>query len=53
VLEEHLPAGVVLDGESVSWDVERGRTAFANLRRRVTAETTVQRFMAESSTTLG
>jgi ATP-dependent DNA ligase len=37
VLEEHVPAGVVLDGELVSWDVERGRTAFTNLRRRVTA----------------
>lgn len=30
-----LPAGVVVDGELVVWDVERGRTSFTALQRRV------------------
>ncbi|WP_345138116.1 ATP-dependent DNA ligase [Dactylosporangium darangshiense] len=32
-----LPAGVVLDGELVIWDPQRGRTNFVALQRRVTA----------------
>ncbi|WP_278045043.1 ATP-dependent DNA ligase [Krasilnikovia cinnamomea] len=36
-LAEHLPAGVILDAELVCWDMARGRTAFADLRRRITA----------------
>jgi ATP-dependent DNA ligase len=36
-LAEHLPAGLVLDGELVSWDQARGRTSFDQLRRRITA----------------
>ncbi|GAA0812235.1 hypothetical protein Sya03_57730 [Spirilliplanes yamanashiensis] len=32
-----LPPGLVLDGELLAWDADRGRTAFGQLRRRVTA----------------
>ncbi len=32
-----VPAGVVLDGELISWDLETGRTNFRALQRRVTA----------------
>ncbi|MEU7906356.1 ATP-dependent DNA ligase [Actinoplanes sp. NPDC049118] len=35
-LTEHLPAGVIVDGELVCWDGAHGRTAFADLRRRIT-----------------
>jgi ATP-dependent DNA ligase len=37
LLHDHLPPGVVLDGELVGWDPESGRTSFSLLQRRVTA----------------
>jgi ATP-dependent DNA ligase len=36
-LADHLPTGLVIDGELVSWDQTRGRTSFDHLRRRITA----------------
>ncbi|MEU3778139.1 hypothetical protein AB0F11_34070 [Streptomyces sp. NPDC032472] len=35
--EEHLPHGLVLDGELVVWDAETGRLSFAALQRRAAA----------------
>ena len=43
VLTAHLPPGVVLDGELLAWDAGRGRTAFAQLRRRITAGRGIER----------
>src|SRR5690349_8451687 len=36
-LADHLPPGLVLDGELIVWDEVRGRTSFALLQRRLTA----------------
>ncbi|MGK5681653.1 hypothetical protein [Actinoplanes sp. URMC 104] len=36
-LQAHVPAGTVLDGELVSWDLDAGRTTFPALQRRVNA----------------
>jgi ATP-dependent DNA ligase len=36
-LRDHVPPGVVLDGELIIWDPGRSRTSFTALQRRVTA----------------
>ncbi|WP_199512185.1 ATP-dependent DNA ligase [Nucisporomicrobium flavum] len=45
-LGEHLPPGVVADGELICWDAARGRTSFTDLRRRVSAGRNLQREIA-------
>src|SRR5690349_14236929 len=37
VLADHLPSGLVLDGELIVWDEARGRTSFTHLQQRLTA----------------
>jgi ATP-dependent DNA ligase len=37
ICREALPAGLVVDGELVVWEPDRGRTSFALLQRRVSA----------------
>jgi ATP-dependent DNA ligase len=46
-VREHLPAGVVLDGELIVWRPGRERTSFADLQRRVTAGRRVVRMARE------
>jgi hypothetical protein len=36
-LADHLPSGLILDGELIVWDDARGRTSFALLQQRLTA----------------
>ena len=36
-LADHLPSGLVLDGELIVWDDARGRTSIARLQQRLTA----------------
>lgn len=45
-LGAHLPFGVILDGELVSWDPDRGRTSFTWLQRRITAGRALPREVA-------
>jgi ATP-dependent DNA ligase len=37
VLAAHVPPGVILDGELVVWDADRGATSFVDLQRRLRA----------------
>jgi ATP-dependent DNA ligase len=37
IARDHLPPGVVLDGEVIVWEGERRRLSFAHLQRRITA----------------
>jgi ATP-dependent DNA ligase len=37
VLAAHLPPGVILDGELIIWDADRGATSFVDLQRRLRA----------------
>ncbi len=34
-LAQHLPAGVLLDGELLAWDTAKGRTWFTHLQKRI------------------
>lgn len=43
----HLPPGVIVDGELIVWDTERGRTSFTALQRRVVAGRALAREAAE------
>jgi ATP-dependent DNA ligase len=37
VLAAHVPSGVILDGELIVWDADRGATSFVDLQRRLRA----------------
>ncbi|HEX5598578.1 MAG TPA: ATP-dependent DNA ligase [Micromonosporaceae bacterium] len=47
-LQTHLPPGVMVDGELIVWDRERGRTSFTALQRRVVAGRGLDRQAAEN-----